>query len=405
MHARHPEVDALLVQVLRRLRNATRIVSRMTLRSQGQDLDAPLSSRLHQELGRFVSHNPIRLEMLTSNLRLDSPHFRYAARVAIATLLGLLTGWTLSHLLGQQTWAQAFEVHNSWIVLTVIAIMRPGFALTRQRNALRLAGTGIGCLLALAVLSVTSNADIMFAVLVLSCIMGYSMAPTHFIGAAIFNTVTVVLAFQIMSPSSGFIIGERLADTLIGCVLAWLCSYVLPWWEANFMASLASALLRANQRFFGAGLRYAQAERAMQAAEPSQQPAAQGARDEAELAWRLARKNVHIAFSNFASAFNRMSNEPVRQQRKMPELNHLLIQSHVLGQQISAAVPQLAQLKAIPPGIQAALNAVQTLLDGREADIALPLETEGDLAALAYPVRQMLKAAQLMRQEMRALEP
>lgn len=405
LNTQHPEVYALLVQVLRRLRNAARLVSHMTLHSQGKNISAPVDARLHKELGRFISHNPIRLGMLTSNLRLDSPHFRYAVRVAVATLLGLLIGWGLGHTMNQNSWARLIEVHSYWIILTIVVIMRPGFALTRQRNNLRLVGTGIGSLLALAVLHLTTDPDIMFGILVVSCVLGYSLVPTRFMGAAVFNTLTVVLAFQIMSPSNNFIIGERLIDTFIGCVLAWLCSYVLPWWEANFMGSLARALLRANQRYYHAGLRYAKAERALQAASDDGRLAAQNERDEADLAWRLGRKNVHIAFSNFAAAFYRMSNEPIRQQRKMPELNHLLIQSHVLGQQISAAVPQLAQLPEIPPGIQTALNTIDTLLAGHDADTTISLETEGDLAALAYPLRQMLKAAQLIRQEMRALDP
>ncbi|MCB5363879.1 FUSC family protein [Pusillimonas sp. CC-YST705] len=405
LNTQHPEVYALLVQVLRRLRNASRIVTRMALHSQGKNISAPLDARLHQELGRFISSNPIRLGMLTSNLRLDSPHFRYAVRVALATLMGLLIGRSLGLITSGSTWAGVIEIHSYWIILTIVVIMRPGFALTRQRNNLRLIGTGLGSLLALIVLHLTSNPDVMFGILVVSCILGYSMVVTRFMAAAVFNTLTVVLAFQIMSPSSSFIIGERLIDTLIGCLLAAVCSYILPWWEANFMGSLARALLRANQRFLHAGLRYAKAERALQSSAGEDTLALQSERNEAEVAWRLGRKNVHIAFSNFAAAFYRMSNEPVRQQRKVPELNHLLIQNHVLAQQISAAVPQLAQLREIPPGIQLALNTIDTLLAGHEADTGISLETEGELAALAYPLRQMLKAAQLIRQEMRALEP
>jgi len=401
-----PELHALLVQVLRRLRNASRIISRMSTHSQGREIAAP-SARRHQELERFISHNPVRLGLITSNLRIDSPHARYAARVAVATLLGLMVSRTLGSLAAHYPWLYMFDTHSYWIMLTIFVIMRPGFALTRQRNNLRLLGTVIGSLLALAVLSVTGNRDVMFAILAVACILGYSLIPTHFMAAAAFQTLTMVLAFQILSPSSGFIIGERLFDTLLGCIVAGLCSYVLPWWEANFMASLARALLRANQRFFHTGLRYAKAEQTLQAqdAQSENRLAAQVERDEALLAWQLARKNSHVAFSNFAAAFYRMANEPISQQQKMPELNHLLMQNHVLALQISAAVPLLAQLSQLPPGIQLALNAIDTLLAGHEAHTNMSLETEAELAALAYPLRQMLKAAQLIRQEMRALEP
>jgi len=114
---------------------------------------------------------------------------------------------------------------------------------------------------------------------------------------------------------------------------------------------------------------------------------------------------VHIAFGNYAAAFYRMADEPARRQNNVPELNHLLIQNHVLASQVSAAVPLLAALDDVPPGIRQSLDAIEALLDDRDAEAPASIETEGGLATLAYPVRQMVKAAQLIRQEMRGLEP
>ena len=42
-------------------------------------------------------------------------------------------------------------------------------------------------------------------------------------------------------------------------------------------------------------------------------------------------------------------------------------------------------------------------LDDQEASPPASIETEGDLATLAYPLRQMVKAAGLIRQDMRGL--
>src|SRR5690606_31084827 len=98
---------------------------------------------------------------------------------------------------------------------------------------------------------------------------------------------------------------------------------------------------------------------------------------------------VHIAFGNFAAAFYRMMDEPVIQQRNVPELNNLLIQNHVLASQIAAAVPILANLDEIPEGIRKSLEAITELLDDKPADPPVSLETAGELAALAYPIRQM----------------
>jgi uncharacterized membrane protein YccC len=128
---------------------------------------------------------------------------------------------------------------------------------------------------------------------------------------------------------------------------------------------------------------------------------------DADLAWRLARKNVHIAFSNFAEAFYRMMSEPKSHQLSVPELNNLLIQNHVLASQITAAIPILAALPKTPEAVQLALNGMVDLLDEKRPQIATTLptqfDTEGEQAALAYPLKQMLKASHMIRQELQAL--
>jgi hypothetical protein len=186
------------------------------------------------------------------------------------------------------------------------------------------------------------------------------------------------------------------------------------------MPSLARALLKANTDYLRTGLDYAALARRRTAghavAAPDGLESAAGAvatsgQDadldaqlrEAELHWRLTRKNVYLAFGNFASAFHRMMDEPIRQQNNVPELNNVLIQNHVLASQISAAIPVLASLQDVPEGIRHSLDAILLLLEDQHAEPPVSIETEGELATLAYPLRQMVKAAQLLRQEMRGL--
>src|SRR5690606_15184384 len=131
-----------------------------------------VDQRLNKSLDRFLSRKKWRLGMLTSNLRLDSSHFRYACRVAIAALLTMSIPVLWSHF-GTRA-VPGLGAHSYWIILTVLVVMKPGFALTRQRNGWRLAGTLIGCILALALFNVTQNGDIYLAVLVVCCVLGYS---------------------------------------------------------------------------------------------------------------------------------------------------------------------------------------------------------------------------------------
>jgi uncharacterized membrane protein YccC len=285
--------------------------------------------------------------------------------------------------------------HSYWIILTVIIIMKPGFALTRQRNGWRVTGTLIGCGLALALFSFTHNTKLYLTALVVSSILGYSLIQVNYMLSAVFNTMFVLLVFHFLVTDSNAVIGERLIDTLIGSALALTCSYILPAWERNVMASLARALLAANHAFLRVGLEYVQSAREMGADAPATR--------EAETRWKLSRKNMHIAFGNYASAFYRMMDEPVRRQNKVPQLNNLMLQHHALASQTAATVPLLAGLSDVPDGIQRALLAIDASLRDEDAQAPATIETGGELAALAYPLRQMIKAAQLIRHEMRGL--
>ncbi len=403
LEAEHPEIYALLVQIQRRMRNMARLVARMAGHSEhAVDRDTPPADlRLDKSLNRFLSRQKWRLGMLTSNLRSDSPHFRYALRVAIAALLAMTVAAILGALPLLRDVAPGIAAHGYWIILTVIIIMKPGFALTRQRNGWRVTGTLIGCAAALGLFTLTHSSTTLLAILVVCSILGYSLVQVNYMLSAVFNTMFVLLVFHFLVPASNAVVGERLIDTLIGSALALSCSYILPAWERNVMTPLAAALLRANQRFLRTGLAYAQAARAARAAGNEND----GRARDADTSWRVARKNVHIAFGNFASAFYRMMDEPVRRQRHVPELNNLLIQHHALASQISAVVPILAQLDHVPDGIRQALDATQAYLEDRDMAAPTTLETEGELATLAYPLRQMVKAAGLIRHEMRGLEP
>lgn len=395
---REPEILALLIQALRRLRNAARIVDRLADHTQDRPDAVPTSTlRIDKSLTRFMSRQEVRVGMITSNLRLESPHCRYALRVTLAAAiaLGLIGSWL----------PQNMAAHSYWVLLTIVIIMKPGFALTRQRNGWRLMGTLIGCMLALALFMTTDRPAVLFAVLLGACIMGNSLVQLNYMASAIFNTLFVVLVFHFVAPGSVSleVIGERAIDTVLGCVLALLCSYILPWWEARYMKPLARAASRANLEYLRAGLNYIDVVRQNGGAPASE---SDNAVADADLAWRLARKNVHIAFSNYAEAFYRMMSEPRQHQVNVPEFNNLLIQNHILASQITAAVPTLAGMPQTPAEIQQALEAMLRLLqtDGpKPADLPTQFDTTGEAAVLAYPVKQMLRAAVMIRQELTAV--
>jgi uncharacterized membrane protein YccC len=149
--------------------------------------------------------------------------------------------------------------------------------------------------------------------------------------------------------------------------------------------------------------------------------------------YRLARKNVHVAFANLGQAFQRMMLEPKSAQKFVPELNGLLVRSHVLASQITAAAPLLrtsAQQQVDGVSLQPLQRALSMVRDnlteaengtapaadqseqikllGRELD-AMVVETEKspdysadavhDMKLLAHQCKQMLSAAAQIRKD------
>ena len=280
----------------------------------------------------------------------------------------------------------------------MLVILKPGFALTRQRNGWRLVGTLIGCAVAFAILRTTNNVSVLFAAMVLATIIGGSLLLINFMAASAFNTVAVLLAFHFLTPSSFLVIGDRALDTVIGSLICVGCSYFLPWWEARFMPSLARAAVAANREYLRAGLAL-QATRATPAAAPDHEKNL----EQADLAWRLARKNVQVAFSNFAEAFYRMMREPRTRQKHVAKYNDLMIQCHMLASQISAIISLGMGTNPLPAPVAGYLKEVVPALTGL-ADAASPPPLtqailEGLPAELAYPMRQMQKSLQLVQSD------
>lgn len=398
LNTSEPETYGLLVQILRRLRNAEKTINHMAAQTRRPSQDLPIDQYLDKSLSRFLSRDDMRLKMFSSNLRWQSAHFRYAVRMSCATLLALAIPSLMAYLSPDTSLLSTLTSNSHWVILTALVIMKPGFALTKQRNLWRLGGTILGCTLTFALFQLSTNTELYFLVLLLAYILGTSLVHLNYLLSAVFNTIFVLISFQFMHTSSHFVIGERLMDTVLGCFIALVCSYVLPKWESSSMTGLAKEAIDANKKYLKSGLRYAELNRQYITLATAEEELA-----EADTKWRVARSDVHVAFSNFAAGFYRMMSEPVSRQQNVSLFNNLLIQNHVLASQITAAVPLLATLSEVPEGICTAITAIEKELDNQDGPTVGALETEDELAMLAYPLRQMIRATQLIRQDLRAI--
>jgi len=289
----------------------------------------------------MLSRQSFSPRLLLTNLRLDSPPFRFALRVSIAVMIGLLTGLAFPDL----------GAHAYWIVLTIIIIMKPAFALTKQRNHERLTGTLMGCLLALGICTITANHWVYGVVAAVSLFLIPSFILMNYRVAVVLITLLVLLSLQLVLPNSTNLIAERGLDTLIGSVIALACSRILPWWEAKSLPDLAQALMQSNSELLAAAIEQIQA----------------GHANTPMPRWSLAKRNTLLAYSNFANALYRMTREPKSQQKLTQTYNDLLVASHVVATEISTLVyfDQRSQTRLPDFGLQQLKEINQALKDNQ----------------------------------------
>ena len=478
MPAKNPEAYSAVSATFRRLWSATRLIDKMrqSLSSEARTTETEL--RLDQALSRFVSSRRVPFGQIFSNLTMASPSFRHALRVTIAVAIGFWLGRLLP------------LTNAYWIVMTTVIILKPGYSLTKQRNGQRIVGTLIGCAASIALMMFVKNPHILLVVMFASMVMSYSLLLFNYAASVVFTSAYVLLMFHLLAPGSMRIIGERAIDTVIGCAIAIAASHLFPYWEYRLMGKLVNNMIAATRQYleaswwwsgkpttvatevvteagarapaaamadpsvnpgaasFGAagfgGANFGAAKlaalgvsssgatgTATAAAVPSAASAATVAL-ERDYRYRLARKNVHVAFANLGQAFQRMMLEPKAAQKFVPELNDLLVRSHVLASQITAAAP-LLRTSALQPDsvslqpLQRVLSVVRDNLTEAEAGTApsadqaeftkqlareldemvigaekspdYPADAVHELKLLAHQCKQMLTAANLIRRD------
>lgn len=289
------------------------------------------------ELQFFVSPEGWPLAALKPHLRLGSPILRHAVRSAVALgtayFLALMLPWTS---------------HPHWLVLSVAVVLRGNLDQTLSRRDARVAGTVLGCLLVLLFASLEQY-WLSGVVFLLAVGAAHAFVNARYLVTATAATIMALLQAHMAHPAGGFNIGERLADTVLGALLAWAFCYVLPAWERRSLERLVDRVRASARRLVQEVLSWPDPE----------QP---------DVALRLARREFYEAIGAIAASAQRSRAEPTRVQIALPAMATLLTRCHVL----------LAQL-----------SAVRTLLE-RRRDRLEPQATHAVLGAAAAAIDRLL---------------
>ena len=311
------------------------------------------------ELQQFVTPESWHLADLRAQLAWQSPVLRHAVRTALALGVAYYIALALP-------WAS----HPQWLVLSVAVVLRGNLEQTLARRNMRIAGTLAGCALVVALIALRSTL-LMEAAFLVAIGVAHAFAPRRYWLTATAATVMALVQVHLVDPGAGLPIAERSADTLLGALLAWGFSYVLPSWEHR---RLPQACRRAREALLHYGLLTLQA----------------GAR--IGIGQRLARRRAYDALNELGALLQRSSAEPRGVRVPDVELAQMLDHAQRFMAHLSMVRLTLTRRAAglprefIAAHIPAACAALQARLGGAEppqADVESPGDDAEALPAIS----------------------
>ena len=262
------------------------------------------------DLNLFQQSVPQGLGILAQQFDFNKPALRFGIRLSLAMLAGMLL-----------TLAFPRFAHANWILLTIALIMRANFSITRQRRWDRIAGTLIGCAVAVALIALAPPA-LLLATIVLAIGLSHAYAGVRYRITAIGASISSLLLLHFSQPTIHPQFLERVIDTLIGAGLSYIFSFLLPHWERNDLPRLVKALLTADRNFAEAALRRVHLR----------QP------------YRLARKRTLDAVALLSQTIRRLADEPNTNRRTLASLNELLGANYAFASDL-ASMPILMKTR------------------------------------------------------------
>lgn len=228
-----------------------------------------------------IKTNEISPAIFFANLTLKSSQFKHALRVTT----GLLIGYSVSLFfpLG----------HGYWILLTIATILKPAYSISRTRNKQRLLGTITGVIIGFVFLYFVKSNTLAFLLLLCTMVIAYSLLKLNYYISCVCITIYVLISFHFLNNSNfDIVIKDRLIDTIIGCGIAFIISFIVfPVWEHEQVKDLITKLVSANKQYFNAVASLSKPSIGQQ-----------------EI-YNPARKEAFVALANLSDSFQRILSE------------------------------------------------------------------------------------------------
>ena len=231
------------------------------------------------------------LRELRCEANADSPHGRYAARLALGTMIAIAVS---AHLPLRQGY---------WVVLTSLFVVQPNFSRTLQVSRLRVGGTILGASLA-SVLGLAFHSPLLLALTILPLAAGsLAVRSVSYVSYILFLTPHFILVAQLGLPTGSpwQLAGWRIVDSTAGAALGVALTLILwPGWEKYSLATAVSRAIDGTDAYLRAVLSHWL--HPGQGADPA-------------LADR--RRQACLAIDDVEAAVDRMRLEPIVQARRV----------------------------------------------------------------------------------------
>ena len=233
-----------------------------------------------KDAAKFLTTPDYNFKTLQDNLDLKSPIFRHSVRLTVVMVLGYFLG-------------ELFAVQNAyWILLTIVVIMRPGYALTRDRFKQRLYGTLIGGAVAVSLVFLIRSQVVYGILAVISLVLAHSMIQRNYKTAAAFITLNVIFVYSLLRPNVLQVIEYRVLDTIVGAGLAFVgAKFLWPTWEHSIIQNFIKGSIKSNLEFI------------------KEVEAFYNNKSTLPASYKLARKSAFLAMGDLNAAFQRMAQE------------------------------------------------------------------------------------------------
>ncbi|MEF1289603.1 YccS family putative transporter [Vibrio sp. M260118] len=279
-----------------------------TVEKQLSNINNPDANHLDEDVLDDTEAHTLKVmwQRVRSNFTKDSMLFRHAVRMSIALTIGY-------------GFIQLFDIERGyWILLTTLFVCQPNYSATRQKLVARIVGTFVGILIGVPLLTLFPSQESQLLVVVISGVAFFAFRLANYGYATGFITVLVLFCFNQLGQGFDVIL-PRIADTLVGCILAVSAvTFVLPDWQSKRLHKVMADAIAANQRYLGHIIGQYRV----------------GKKD--SLNYRVARRNAHNQDANLTSAITNMLAEPGRYVSAIDESYRFLTLNHALLSYISA---------------------------------------------------------------------